>query len=157
MYTLYIKFDDDLSDEIKQKYINIKKVNEDAGVDLYCPEDIEVSTLNTINHKIKCCMINNTTNTPSSYYLYPRSSISKYPLMLANHIGIIDSGYRGNILAKVRYLLFADPDIKEFFSIIKGQRLFQICSPDLTSLNIKIVDELPKSQRGENGFGSTGN
>ena len=34
---------------------------------------------------------------PTGYYSYPRSSISKTPLLLANNVGIIDSGYRGNI------------------------------------------------------------
>ena len=42
-------------------------------------------------------MLNNDKNI--GYYLYPRSSISKTPLILANSVGIIDSGYRGNIKA----------------------------------------------------------
>jgi dUTP pyrophosphatase len=156
MYTFYIKFDDNLPDDIRNNYLNINNTGEDSGLDLYCPEDVKVSTLGTIDHRIKCCMVNNTTKEVSAYYLYPRSSICKYPLMLANHIGIIDKGYRGNIMAKVRYLLFADIESQGFFDIKKGHRLFQICSPDLTPFSIKIVDTLPDSIRGEGGFGSTG-
>jgi hypothetical protein len=42
------------------------------------------------------------------FYLYPRSSISKTPLMLANHTGIIDSGYRGNLIGAFRALQLPD-------------------------------------------------
>jgi dUTP pyrophosphatase len=156
MYTLYIKFDDSIPEDIMEKYLSIINTREDSGYDLYCPENINVSTLGVVDHKIKCCMVNNNDEC-CGYYLYPRSSISKYPLMLANHVGIIDSGYRGNILAKVRYLPFADPNSSGFFNIEKGQRLFQICTPDLTPFNVQIVDTLPESIRGENGFGSSGN
>lgn len=156
MFTFYIMFDDNLSQEIRDKYSSIENTGEDSGLDLYCPDDITVSGLGTINHMVKCCMINNLTGEQSGYYLYPRSSISKLPLMLANHIGIIDSGYRGNIMAKVRYLLFADPEAIGSFEVKKGHRLFQICTPDLSPFKIKIVDSLPESVRGEGGFGSTG-
>ena len=156
MYTFYIMFDDNLSQDIRDKYSSIEHTGEDSGLDLYCPDDIKVSTLGTINHMVKCCMVNNDTGELSGYYLYPRSSLSKFPLMLANHVGIIDSGYRGNIMAKVRYLLFADPEAVGFFKVTKGHRLFQICTPDLTPFKVKIVDNLPSSIRGEGGFGSTG-
>jgi dUTP pyrophosphatase len=156
MYTLYIKFDNNISNDIRNKYVNTENTGEDSGLDLYCPEDLKVTTIGTINHMVKCCMVNNITGELSGYYLYPRSSISKFPLMLANHVGIIDKGYRGNIMAKVRYLQFADPNILGHYDIKKGTRLMQICSPDLTPFNVKIVNKLPDSVRGEGGFGSTG-
>ena len=75
---------------------------------------------------------------------------SNTPLRLANSVGIIDSGYRGNICAIV-------DNIKDHtYTINQGDRLFQICSSDLLPLNFKVVNELSVSQRGENGFGSTG-
>ena len=55
------------------------------------------------------------------YYLYPRSSISKTPLRLCNSVGIIDAGYRGNIMA------FVD-NIDEDYDL--GTRLFQLCDPN---------------------------
>ena len=89
------------------------------------------------------------------YYLYPRSSISKTPLLCANSVGIIDRDYRGNIMGKVRYLPF-DLEAKDPYLVDKGTRLFQICSPDLHPIKVKLVDQLTETSRGEGGFGSTG-
>ena len=91
----------------------------------------------------------------SAYYVYPRSSLSKTPLMLSNHTGIIDSGYRGNIKAAFRYLPFSDATS---FSTEKHQRLLQICHPSLCKVYVKLVDfsTLSTTERGQGGFGSTG-
>jgi len=88
------------------------------------------------------------------YYVYPRSSISKTPLMLANHVGIIDSGYRGNLMAAVRKL----PTETSTYLVEKHTRLFQICHPSLCPVFVVLVpeSELNSSERGEGGFGSTG-
>jgi len=88
------------------------------------------------------------------YYVYPRSSISKNPLMLANHVGIIDSGYRGNLIAAVRKL----PNDQPTYLVEKHTRLFQICHPTLCPIFVVLVpeSELNSSERGEGGFGSTG-
>ena len=88
-------------------------------------------------------------NTNCSYYLYPRSSISKTPLRMSNSTGIIDAGYRGNIIAKV------DNISNEEYKIEKGTRLFQICSPSLEEIELEVVDELSETSRGTGGFGST--
>ena len=69
---------------------------------------------------------------------------------LANSVGIIDSGYRGNILAAVDNIWDQPYDLK------KGTRLFQICAPDLTPINVELVDSLDETVRGAGGFGSTG-
>jgi len=84
------------------------------------------------------------------YYLYPRSSLSKTPLRLANSVGIIDSSYRGEIMAAVDNISEKDFDIKQ------GQRLFQLCSPTLEPINYIVANELTETKRGEGGFGSTG-
>lgn len=88
----------------------------------------------------------------TGFYLYPRSSISKTPLMLANHTGIIDAGYRGNMIAAVRSLS------KQEYTVEKGTRLFQIVSPTLCPVYVVIVPEaeLTSTERGSGGFGSTG-
>jgi dUTP pyrophosphatase len=90
----------------------------------------------------------------SGYYVYPRSSISKTPLMLANHVGIIDSGYRGNLMAAVRKL----PSDQSTYVVEKHTRLFQICHSSLCPVFVVLVpeSELNSSERGEGGFGSTG-
>lgn len=89
-----------------------------------------------------------------AYYLYPRSSLSKTPLMLANHVGIIDSGYRGSLLAAVRKF----PTESTEYTVEKHTRLFQICHPTLCPVFVVLVAEsdLNSSERGAGGFGSTG-
>lgn len=130
----------------------------DSGFDLVVPNNIDFNSGSTckINHEIKCCMIFHTykKETPSAYYLYPRSSTgTKTPLRLANSVGIIDSGYRGNIIAA-----FDNMENKEY-SVEKGSRLVQICSPNLQPFLVSIVNnltDLGTSERGSGGFGSTG-
>ena len=90
----------------------------------------------------------------SGYYVYPRSSISKTPLLLANHVGIIDSGYRGNLIAALRKL----PSEQTTYTVEKHTRLFQVCHPSLCPVFVVLVPEteLNSSERGDGGFGSTG-
>jgi dUTP pyrophosphatase len=108
------------------------------------------------------------TDPPSAcgFYLYPRSSISKTRMRLANSVGIIDAGYRGDLIAAVDSIgVFGSTDIwhiwKETLSPIKKyDRYFQVCAPDLSPFLVHIVDteqELsPPTTRGQGGFGSTG-
>lgn len=90
------------------------------------------------------------TLTPTAFWLLPRSSLSKTPLRLANSVGLIDAGYRGELLAAV------DNRGAEPYEVVRGTRLFQIAAPDLRPFEIEMVTELPSSVRGEGGFGSTG-
>lgn len=104
--------------------------------------------------------------TPCGFYLYPRSSISKTRMRLANSVGIIDAGYRGDLIAAVDTIgLFGSTDIwhiwKETLSPIKKyDRYFQVCAPDLSPFLVHIVetegDLSPPTERGAGGFGSTG-
>ena len=136
-------------------YITLANNNniEDSGVDLYVPYDIPLNnSIETVDHMISCCMCDKD-NITTGYYLYPRSSIYRYPIMAANSVGIIDAGYRGNIKGMLR-------TFDNNFIIQHNIRLFQICAPDLSPLLVKILgedEELPTSQRGTNGFGSSGN
>ena len=163
-YTLHIKLDEKLSKDIKDYYKNLESIkHEDSGIDLVVPNEMNFQILKTkkINHKVQCAMYNNKTGELSAYYLYPRSSLSKHPLILANHVGIIDKGYRGDILAKVYCVQNKDhPETLNlnagYYHIPDKSRLFQITSPDLSPLSVKIVEELPESKRGTGGYGSTG-
>jgi len=150
-----------------------------AGFDLLTPTTMCATGYNTvkIDHLVKCRMskilphsshpINvfqdangilrqyNTTILPVGFYLYPRSSTgTKTPLRLANSVGIIDSGYRGPLIAAF------DNWKKDDFDIQENQRLVQICAPDLSyPIYVILVDteeELGKTNRGSGGFGSTG-
>ena len=85
-----------------------------------------------------------------SYYLYPRSSISKTDFMMANSVGIIDAGYRGNIMAKIRNM-----NLEGISKVSENDKMFQICAPDLKPIKIELVNELSETSRGDGGFGST--
>jgi len=127
----------------------------DSGIDLFCPDRVIVEAGETkfIDLKIQCQMLKHmhpdNFEIPVSYYLYPRSSICRTPLRLANSVGIIDAGYRGNIIACV------DNIKNEEYIIEAGTRLFQICSSDLSPIRFEIVNSLPGTTRGIGGFGST--
>lgn len=128
--------------------------NGDSGVDLFYPLPFIVNPAKvvTLDFEIQCEMIDLETNTYNSYYLMPRSSIANTNgLMLANTIGVIDAGYRGNIKAKV---INNNNDI---ISIEKGKSLFQIVAPDLKPIKISVVEYLSETTRNDGGFGSTNN
>ena len=98
--------------------------------------------------------------TNTGYYMYPRSSLSKTELRLANSVGIIDAGYRGNLMG-----VFDKLPPNERYSILAtsyvatGDRVVQICAPALQPIYVIMVDSLEQlgtSARGQGGFGSTG-
>jgi len=139
---------------LKSLYNNHENYNAgDSGIDLFCPEDIIINPGETakIDLQIQCeALSDQNADINVSYYLYPRSSIIRTPLRMANSVGIIDAGYRGNIIACV-------DNIKDLVHVVsKGTRLFQICGPCLEPLHLKFVEELSDTQRGSGGFGSTG-
>jgi len=80
----------------------------------------------------------------------PRSSISKTPLRLSNSIGLIDAGYRGEIMAAV------DNIKSESITVSPGQRLFQLVAMDGSPIHFQLSNELSDTSRGKGGFGSTG-
>lgn len=133
-----------------------------SGFDVFVPQDIlfDVPYKSTfVNMGIKTAMLNYDSilqkMVPTGFNVHPRSSISKTPLMLANHTGIIDMGYRGSIIAALRLLPLQDCTK---YTVEKNTRLVQICHPSLYPIYVNIVDEteLSSTSRGEGGFGSTG-
>ena len=96
------------------------------------------------------CEVDQDLVTNCGYSVFPRSSISKTPLMLANHTGIIDSGYRGSLIGVFRS--FSNKN----YVVEAGTRLLQICHPTLCPIYVVLVDELSSTERGEGGIGSTG-
>ena len=83
--------------------------------------------------------------------LFPRSSISKTPLRMANSVGVIDSGFTGEIQVP----LYNTSDV-EIMDIEQYDRIAQLVIVPLADVSIEIVDELEESERGNGGFGSTG-
>ena len=126
-----------------------------AGFDLFVPETVGVAnsaeSVKMISMDVKCEMVD-PNGKSIAYYMYPRSSLSKTPLVLANHVGIIDSGYRGNLIGAFRNL------DKKPYVVDKHTRLLQVCHPSLWPIYVVLVDEgeLSTTTRGAGGFGSTG-
>ena len=164
-------FVDSNDDYLKQLYIkyakmhNNKIINDpfyDAGFDVFLPTNNNIfkkSITNKVDFNIKCCakMYNKTNSYFTPFYTYARSSISKTPLRLANNQGIIDAGYRGNLIG----MFDCTMPLEEEYYIQEYLRLLQICAPGLVPIYVNIVDtfeELGQSTlRGAGGFGSTGN
>lgn len=142
----------------------LNNVFPDSGFDLFVPEntvfDRDVDT-KFIDFQVKsemvyCDVINNRTRT-CAFNIHPRSSISKTPLMLANHTGIIDAGYRGSLIGAFRFLRSSDTN-PNMYTVEQNTRLVQVCHPSLCPIYVVMVDEhdLSSTERGDGGFGSTG-
>ena len=137
-----------LNDCAKEKYLNHGHFHEgDAGLDWYVLDNINFKPGETklIKFGISC-----QPEDGKAYYLIPRSSIGKTALRMSNSIGLIDGGYRGEIMAMC-------DNIKTYeYEVNRGDRLFQLVSYNNSSIEFNIVDELSDTTRGKGGFGSTG-
>jgi dUTP pyrophosphatase len=99
--------------------------------------------------------------------IFPRSSISNYNLTLANSVGVVDSGYRGNVKVRFKYIFQPEDLIVNAFGNIigyvnlekiykKGDKVCQLVFQPHFHPTIEVVDELEDSERQEGGFGSSG-
>lgn len=82
--------------------------------------------------------------------LFPRSSVSKTGLSMANSVGVIDSDYRGEISAVFKVTDKAG-DVYQI-----GDRVCQLVIVPIPDIEIKEVDDISETERGHGGFGSTG-
>jgi len=149
--------------DLKDKYIPlVQKHNQslftdpfpNSGFDLLVPSATSILTgmrTEMISMDVKCEMLHMGEDS-CGYHMFPRSSISKTSLMLANHTGIIDAGYRGPLIGAFRNLGQRDHEVDA------DTRLLQVCHPTLCPIYVEIVEEseLSTTSRGEGGFGSTG-
>lgn len=99
--------------------------------------------------------------------LLPRSSCSKFDVVMPNSLGVIDSGFHGEVKAKFRPtsaqpVRGAKTDCIEIYQCSKadifkiGDAVAQMVIVELPKVEFQIADELPKSLRGEGGWGHTG-
>lgn len=133
----------------------------DSGLDLFFVEDVVIPAkktvlvdlevaveLRAISNKIKfgtSILFSN-----KSMLLFPRSSIYKTPLRMSNSVGLIDSKYRGNLKVPL------DNISNEDYTIKRGEKLVQIVAPNLEDFIITVSQKLSNTDRGSNGFGSSG-
>ena len=172
---------------LKEKYIeaialhNLKMRTDpfmDAGFDILCfskgfncLSNSVSGGPNKIDFQVKCSaqlikrnIGDNNSSKYTGYYMYPRSSLSKTRLRLANSVGIIDSGYRGNLIGMFDCFSAGKGSLceTEYDYVVKPfEKLVQICAPDLRPIFVELVEteeELSSATlRGEGGFGSTSN
>jgi dUTP pyrophosphatase len=90
----------------------------------------------------------------------PRSNITKMNLMMKNGIGIIDSGYRGELVCRFKDVKFRNTsDDRRIYNPKHykiGDRAAQLIILPYPSIEFEEVEELSSTERGEGGFGSTG-
>ena len=121
----------------------------DAGLDLLAAEDVEIAPgqRTAIPTGIAVAI-------PEGYaaFVHARSGRAlREGLALVNAPGLIDSGYRGEIRVIVVNLDLAEP-----IHIKRGDKIAQLVIQPVAVAELVEMDELPESQRGEGGFGSTG-
>ena len=116
----------------------------DAGMDLTATEKSYDANGNTVYNLGIALEI------PEGFVglIFPRSSNSKQDLLLSNSVGVIDSGYRGELMVKYKRIGLTEYD--------KGDRVAQLVIVELPKVTVTEVQELSSSERGEGGFGSTG-
>lgn len=99
--------------------------------------------------------------------IHPRSSVSKYNLVLANSIGLIDNDYRGMVICRFKYIwqpqdfsftsderLLGSINFEKIYK--KGDTIAQLVLEPTVQAEWVVVDDLNQTKRGEGGFGSTG-
>jgi len=142
--------------KIKIKKLNPKAVIPqyakygDAGVDLIATSIISDKP-NQITYGMGIAM-----EIPEGFVglVFPRSSIRKTDLVLSNCVGVIDSGYRGELQATFNKINHHSVR-KEDYKI--GDRIAQIIILPYPQIEFTEVEVLSNTERGEGGFGSTGN
>jgi dUTP pyrophosphatase len=138
--------------------VRIKKLNEnaviptyakdgDAGMDLVATRIISNTTFD-VSYGTDLAM-----EIPNGFVglVFPRSSIRKYELALSNSVGVIDSGYRGELQAT-----FKKTNGLDSLAYKVGDRIAQIMIIPYPPIEFDEVNDLSDTERGDGGFGSTG-
>ena len=138
--------------------IKVKRLNElamlptkahatDAGFDLYAAS----KTYDNDGNVVYGCGL--AFEIPEGYMglVFPRSSNAKKSLLLSNSVGVIDSGYRGEVTAKFKRLY---PISQGEYAI--GERFAQLIIMPIPAVEFEEAEELSESERGVGGYGSSG-
>ena len=141
-------------------FVKIKKLNENAVIPKYAKDGdagmdlVATSIISETNTQITYG-IGLALEIPDGFVglVFPRSSIRKTRLQLSNSVGVIDSGYRGELQAtfnKINNNSQSENDYKV------GDRIAQIMIIPYPKIIFREVEELSNTERGDGGFGSTG-
>lgn len=143
--------------------VNVKKLDGNAVLPTYAKHgdagmDLTATSKNYDEHGNVVYGTSLAFEIPNGYVglLFPRSSNTKKDLILGNSVGVIDSGYRGEVVFKFRPVMPLDRDI-EFGPREHeiGDRIGQIIIMPYPQIEFNLVDELSSTDRGVGGFGST--
>jgi dUTP pyrophosphatase len=121
----------------------------DAGLDLSACERVELAPGERALVKTGVAVA-----IPRGYagYVQPRSGLAaKHGISIVNTPGLVDSGYRGELLVNL-----VNHDPAATFVIEPGMRIAQLVILPVPPVRLVEVDELPASARGDGGFGSSG-
>ena len=139
--------------------VKIKRLHKDSVIPSYAKEgdagmDLTATRMWFDDDRNVCYGTGITMEIPKGYVglVFPRSSIAKKDLLLSNAVGVIDSGYRGEITAKFK--ISGEYSNKHFYKI--GERICQIIIMPYPQIEFEEVEELSKTERGDGGYGSSG-
>lgn len=138
--------------------VKIKKTHPDAVIPKYAKNGDAGLDLTAVTKEENDLYIEYNTHLafeiPEGYVglVFPRSSISKYHLNLANSVGVVDSGYRGSVTARFKKTL----DNVHASSYTVGDKICQLIIMPYPQVEFEEVDELSSTERGAGGYGSTG-
>ena len=151
--------------------VKIKKLHENAVIPSYAQDadagmDLVATSKSYDDHGNVVYGTGLAFEIPKGYagFLFPRSSNAKKDLILGNSVGVIDSGYRGEVVFKFKALdtkyledgrlTYTKKDFMTSYNV--GDRIGQIIIMPYPQIEFNEVDELSDSERGQGGFGSTG-
>ena len=150
--------------------VNVKKLDSNAVIPTYAKHgdagmDLTAISKNYDEHGNVCYGTGLAFEIPNGFVglLFPRSSNTKKDLILGNSVGVIDSGYRGEVVLKFKAidtqylqdgkLTFLKRDFMKEYNI--GDRIGQIVIMPVPQIEFNVVDDLSTSDRGVGGFGSS--
>lgn len=154
--------------------VKIKKLHKDAVIPNYAKPgdagmDLTAASIKIDEYGNICYGTGLAFEIPEGYVglVFPRSSNHKKGVILTNCVGVIDSGYRGEVSLKFRPLIdrakehYDDGTFDYMFRTLKttykiGERIGQIIIMPYPKIEFVEVDELSETERGTNGYGSTG-
>jgi len=139
--------------------VRVKRLNDKAVIPAYSKPgdagmDLTATSIDTDEYSNIVYGTGLAVEIPEGYVglLFPRSSNTKKDLYLGNHVGVVDSGYRGEIFFKYRpYKGLMNSNIYEV-----GERIGQLIILPYPSIELVETETLTDSERGQGGFGSTG-
>lgn len=177
-----MKYDEELAEKfnncevkVKDMKVKIKKIHPNAVVPFYAKQgdagmDLTAVTKSYDNQGNVVYGTGLAFQIPSGYVglLFPRSSNANKSLILSNSVGVLDSGYRGEVSFKFKriknksstenkyneHTYEYQSDLEEEYNV--GDRIGQIVIVKIPQISIEVVDELSETERGTGGYGSTG-